>query len=275
MRTRRRFSAEFKETAVERLASRPVAEVARICDVSVSVLHRWRRKLGDHPVTPVEGRRRFTKEFKAYALERLEREGRERGASRERGAAHESKVAQGSEAAHGTKSTIAQVAAALDVPPNTLHRWRKEAREFGGHAFSGYGKSRAASQPARVIKISLHPGEYRRVLAAFENSSARSLPDFTRSQLLDATGEYDVGHDVEHHPEHHPGQDSDQAVERAYAEIHNTLDDLVGILRRMTLIYGAIYGVTSAATSVTCDSSSHSADSHAGRSRTARSHAAG
>ena len=241
MRTRRRFSAEFKKTAIEWLATRPVAEVARICDVSVSVLHRWRRKIGDHAVTPAAGRRRFTREFKAAALEQLEqleRDGRERGAE------------HGSRSAHGSEPTVTQVAAALNVPANTLHRWRKEAREFGGQAFSGYGKSRAASKPARAIKISLHPGEYQRVRAAFENSSARSLPDFTRSRLLDATVERDVDYDTGHD------------VERAYAEIQGKLDDLAGILRRMRLIYGAIYGAT-------CDSSSHCADSHAGRSHAA------
>lgn len=255
MRTRRRFSAEFKETAVAWLAATPVAEVARICDVSVSVLHRWRRKLGDHAVTPAAGRRRFTREFKAAALEKLEqleREGRARGASH--GTDH------GSEPALVSRSTITQVAAALNVPPNTLHRWRKEAREFGGQAFSGYGKSRAASRPARVIKISLHAGEYQRVRAAFENSSARSLPDFTRSQLLDATGERDVPYDIEHHAE--------RDVEQAYAEIHDKLDDLAGILRRMRLIYRATLGAT-------CDGSSRRADSPADRSRAARSRAAG
>jgi transposase-like protein len=237
VRTRRRFDAEFKETAVAWLAARPLAEVARICDVSVSVLHRWRRKLGDHAVTPAEGRRRFTREFKAAALEQLEREGRKRGGE------------------HGSESTVTRVAAALNVPPNTLHRWRKEAREFGGQAFSGYGKSRATSRPARVIKISLHPGEYQRVRTAFEDSSARSLPDFTRSQLLSTTLEPDVEYDVDCGVGHD--------VEQAYAEIHGKLDDLAGILRRMALIYRAIYGAT-------CDSSSHSVES-----RPARSHAAG
>lgn len=257
MRTRRRFSAEFKETAVAWLASRPVAEVARISDVSVSVLHRWRRKLGDHAVTPAAGRRRFTREFKAAALEkleqleRLEREGRERGGS---------KWGHGNRAACGSKATVTQVAAALNVPPNTLHRWRKEAREFGGQAFSGYGKSRAGLKPARVIKISLHADEYRRVRAAFENSSARSLPDFTRSQLLDATSERQVKHDADY--------DAGHDIEQAYAEMHDKLDDLAGILRRMALIYRAIYGAT-------CDSSSHSADSRADLARPARSHAAG
>jgi transposase-like protein len=258
LRTRRRFSAEFKETAVAWLATRPVAEVARICDVSVSVMHRWRRKLGDHAVTPAEGRRRFTREFKAAALEKLEkleREGRARGESHGRGASAESGSTRVSRAG------VTQVAAALDVPPNTLHRWRKEAREFGGQAFSGYGKSRSASQPARVVKISLHPGEYQRVREAFENSGARSLPDFTRSQLL-ASAEADVECDGYYDGDY--GRHIDSDVEQAYAEIHGRLDDLAGILRRMALIYGA-----------TCESSSQSADKHADRSRPARSHAAG
>jgi len=253
LRTRRKFTAEFKATAVQLLASKPVAEVARLCDVSVSVLHRWRRKVGEHWVTPADRRRRFTKEFKAYAVEQLERESPEHGTS------------------HG-KSTITQVAAALDVPPNTLHRWRKEAREFGNQAFSGYGKSRAALKPARAIKISLQPGEYELLRAAFENSSARSLPDFTRSQLLDAAAAGGFEDDANRGIERGVEPDSDGAIEQAYAEILDTLDDLVGILRRMALIHGAIYGSAYAAT---CDSSSQSADSHAEGSRPARSHAAG
>jgi transposase-like protein len=268
LRTRRRFSAEFKETAVAWLATRPVAEVARVCDISVSVLHRWRRKLGDHAVTPAEGRRRFTREFKAAALEkleRLEREARERGASHGRQASAEQGTADGSEPTLVSRSTVTQVAAALDVPPNTLHRWRKEAREFGGQAFLGYGKSRAASRPARVIKISLHPGEYQRVREAFENSGARSLPDFTRSKLL-ATVEADVERDGHHDGDY--GRHIDYDVEQAYAEIHGKLDDLAGILRRMAIIYGAVYRAT-------CESPSESAGSHADRSRPARSHAAG
>jgi transposase-like protein len=254
LRTRRRFGAEFKKTAVERLATRPVAEVARICDVSVSVLHRWRRRLGDHAVTPAGGRRRFTREFKAAALEQLER--------LERGEEQGSKSARG-EASLVRRSSVTQVAAALNVPPNTLHRWRKEAREFGGQAFSGYGKSRAGSKPGRVIKISLHLGEYQRVRAAFENSSARSLPDFTRSQLLEATGDGHVEYDAEYDADYEVDHEAAQAVGLAYAEIHGKLDDLAGILRRMGLLYRAIYGAM-------CDTSSH-ADS----SRPARSHAAG
>ena len=61
-------------------------------------------------------RRQFTREFKLAAIERLER-----GAS------------------------IAEVARAFEVNPNTLHRWRRDFRQGPGNAFpatlgSGAGK---------------------------------------------------------------------------------------------------------------------------------------
>ena len=160
MRTRRRFTDEFKQAAVGSLATTPVADVARLCDVSVSVLHRWRRQFSGHAVKPVDSRRKFTRAFKADAMQRI---------------------------AGG--SSILEIAKALEIRANTLHRWRKEAREFGVDAFTGYGKTRAAPPPARIVKISLEPGEHQRLRAAFENSPARSLPDFTRALLLDSPDE--------------------------------------------------------------------------------------
>ena len=59
-------------------------------------------------------RRQFTKEFKLAAIRRLEQ-----GVS------------------------IAEVARALEVNPNVLHRWRRELRDYGAKAFSGNGKNRA------------------------------------------------------------------------------------------------------------------------------------
>ena len=56
-------------------------------------------------------RRQFTKEFKLAAVRRLEQ-----GVS------------------------IAEVARALEVNPNVLHRWRREFRQGPGNAFSGNGK---------------------------------------------------------------------------------------------------------------------------------------
>ena len=59
-------------------------------------------------------RRKFTKEFKAEAVRRLEL-----GAS------------------------IVEVSRACEVNPNILHRWRKELRDYGAKAFTGNGKSRS------------------------------------------------------------------------------------------------------------------------------------
>src|SRR5579871_1309810 len=49
MKSRRKFSKDFKQTAVSRLNSgQSVAEVARALEVDPSDLHRWRRELQDH-----------------------------------------------------------------------------------------------------------------------------------------------------------------------------------------------------------------------------------
>jgi transposase len=58
-------------------------------------------------------RRQFTKEFKMAAVRRLE---------------------QG--------ISIGEVARALEVNPNVLHRWRREFRQGSGNVFPGNGKPR-------------------------------------------------------------------------------------------------------------------------------------
>ena len=58
-------------------------------------------------------RRQFTREFKMAAIQRLE---------------------------HGI--SIAEVARAMEVNPNVLHRWRKEFRQGPGNAFPGQGQRR-------------------------------------------------------------------------------------------------------------------------------------
>jgi transposase-like protein len=60
-------------------------------------------------------RRMFTKEFKLAAVQRLERGG-----------------------------SIGEVARALEVNPNVLHRWGREIREGSGNVFPGHGKQRWA-----------------------------------------------------------------------------------------------------------------------------------
>ena len=58
-------------------------------------------------------RRIFTKEFKLAAVQRLEQ-----GVS------------------------LGEVARALEVNPNVLHRWRRELRQGPGNVFPGHGKQR-------------------------------------------------------------------------------------------------------------------------------------
>ena len=49
MKSRRKFTKEFKQTAVRRLESgQSVAEVARALEVHPSDLHRWQRELQEH-----------------------------------------------------------------------------------------------------------------------------------------------------------------------------------------------------------------------------------
>ena len=49
MKSRRKFSREFKQEAVTRLnGGQSVAEVARALEVHPSELHRWRRELQEH-----------------------------------------------------------------------------------------------------------------------------------------------------------------------------------------------------------------------------------
>ena len=49
MKSRRKFTKEFKQTAVRRLESgQSVAEVARALEVQPGDLHRWQRELAEH-----------------------------------------------------------------------------------------------------------------------------------------------------------------------------------------------------------------------------------
>src|SRR5579859_3727954 len=68
-------------------------------------------------------RRKFTKEFKAEAVRRLEL-----GAS------------------------LAEVARACEVNPNVLHRWKRELRDYGAEAFAGKGQRRAEEQQVAELE---------------------------------------------------------------------------------------------------------------------------
>ncbi len=76
-------------------------------------------------------RRKFTREFKMDAIERLES-----GAS---------------------VAAVAAVARALEVSPGLLQRWRQEFRESPGAAFAGAGKRRL--DPDRVAQLERKIGQ--------------------------------------------------------------------------------------------------------------------
>jgi transposase len=73
-------------------------------------------------------RRTFTKEFKLAAIQRLERGG-----------------------------SIGEVARALEINPNVLHRWRREIREGPGNVFPGQGKQRWAE--GRIAELERKVGQ--------------------------------------------------------------------------------------------------------------------
>jgi transposase len=73
-------------------------------------------------------RRMFTKEFKLTAVQRLE-----------------------------GGSSIGEVARALEVNPNVLHRWRREIRQGLGNVFLGYGKQRWAD--GRIAELERKIGQ--------------------------------------------------------------------------------------------------------------------
>jgi transposase len=73
-------------------------------------------------------RRKFTREFKLDAMERLE-----------------------------SGASVAAVARALEVSPSLLQRWRQEFRESPGRAFPGAGKRRL--DPDRVAQLERKMGQ--------------------------------------------------------------------------------------------------------------------
>ena len=76
----------------------------------------------------MKSRRKFSKEFKQTAINRL-----------------------------NSGQTAAEVARALEVHPSDLHRWRRELQEHGERAFSGVGKKRA--EASRVAELERKVGQ--------------------------------------------------------------------------------------------------------------------
>jgi transposase-like protein len=104
----------------------------------------------------MKSRRKFTKEFKLTAIQRLQ-----------------------------SGQSAAEVARALEVHPSELHRWRHELEDHGEKAFSGVGKKRAEeSQMAELerkvgrqaleidfLKRALQHVEQQRLLRALNNGA--------------------------------------------------------------------------------------------------------
>jgi transposase len=76
----------------------------------------------------MKSRRKFTKEFKHTAVNRL-----------------------------NSGQSVAEVARALEVHPSDLHRWRRELQEHGDRAFSGGGKRRA--EETKVAELERKVGQ--------------------------------------------------------------------------------------------------------------------
>jgi transposase len=72
MKTRRKFTKEFKLTAVRRMqGGQSLAEVARALELNPSELHRWRRELNEHGARAFSGIGRMrTEESELAGLER-------------------------------------------------------------------------------------------------------------------------------------------------------------------------------------------------------------
>jgi transposase len=87
-------------------------------------------------------------------------------------------------------ASVAEVARALQVNPNVVHRWRREAWRFGPQAFGGYGNSRTEVAPrTRALMFRLTDVEFDHLEKARAKGGARSLSDFVRSQVLSGAGQ--------------------------------------------------------------------------------------
>ena len=106
-------------------------------------------------------RRVFTKECKAAAVRSLEM---------------------------GASAT--EVARALQVNPNVVHRWPPRVVAFRRAGVGGYGNSRTEVAPrTRAVMFRLTDVEFDNLEKARARGGARSLSDFVRSQVLNGAGQ--------------------------------------------------------------------------------------
>src|SRR6202051_891032 len=107
-------------------------------------------------------RRMFTKEFKRAAVQRLER-----------------------------GSSMGEVARALEVNPNVLHRWRREIRQGPGNVFPGHGKQRWSE--GRVAELETIYGEITILIVTDDRRAAPEAGDLGRFEPEGPAGVSRVG----------------------------------------------------------------------------------
>ena len=111
---------------------------------------------------------------------------------------------------------VTEVARALQVNPNVVHRWRREAWRFGAQAFGGYGNSRVEVAPrTRAVVFRLTDAEFEDLEKARAQGGARSLSDFVRAQVFSAAS-----------------QPSLAQIENKLNELSRTAQQIVSAVRR-------------------------------------------
>jgi hypothetical protein len=74
----------------------------------------------------------------------------------------------------------------IKLNPEMVRRWRVEWHKYGANAFSGYGNPRRPTPPkTEPVVFRLKPAEYDRLLASVRSSDAGSLSEFARRHLFE------------------------------------------------------------------------------------------
>jgi transposase-like protein len=158
----RKFTKEFKEAVIRRVeGGTPLKRVARAENLDPAMVRAWRdelRDLGPGAFSRTEGRR-FTKEMKEAAVKRVE---------------------------EGTP--VKEMARACRVDPTEVRRWRTVWRTLGPGAFDAAKKPRPKAEPKpRLVIFRITEDEHGQLKSMAKAAGARSLADFARRRLLEAT----------------------------------------------------------------------------------------
>src|SRR5258708_8136332 len=87
-------------------------------------------------------------------------------------------------------ASATEVAHALQVNPNVVHRWRRESWRFGGQAFGGYGNSRTEVAPrTRAVMFRLTDVEFENLEKARARGGAGTPSALVRFPALRVGGQ--------------------------------------------------------------------------------------